>query len=78
MGRETLSSNGVQLLSQIQSSQRTTMAKKQKKPAPRAQSKAPAKQRPSRLPTLALDNLTSDQQALVDEIKSGPRGQFNN
>ena len=54
------------------------MAKKQKKPAPRALSKTRAKQRLSRLPTLALDNLASEQQALVDAIKSGPRGRFNN
>ena len=54
------------------------MAKRQKKPAPRALSKTQAKQRLSRLPTLALDNLTSEQQALVDAIKSGPRGRFNN
>ncbi len=43
-----------------------------------ARSKAPAKQPPSRLPALALDDLTSEQQALVDAIKSGPRGEFNN
>ena len=54
------------------------MAKKQKKPSPRSRSKPPAKQRPSRLPTLALDTLTSEQQSLVGAIKSGPRGQFNN
>jgi 4-carboxymuconolactone decarboxylase len=41
-------------------------------------SKASAKQLPSRLPPLALDDLTSEQQALVDAIKSGPRGTFTN
>ena len=54
------------------------MAKKQKKTSPRARPKTPAKQPPSRLPALALDDLTGEQQALVDAIKSGPRGQFNN
>jgi 4-carboxymuconolactone decarboxylase len=43
-----------------------------------ARPKAPAKQLPSRLPPLALDDLTSEQQALVDAIKSGPRGTFTN
>jgi 4-carboxymuconolactone decarboxylase len=52
------------------------MAKKQRKPAPRAQAKT--KQPSSRLPALALDNLTAEQQTLVDAIASGPRGQFNN
>jgi 4-carboxymuconolactone decarboxylase len=52
------------------------MAKKQRKPAPRAQAKT--KQPPSRLPALALDNLTAEQQTLVDAIASGPRGHFNN
>src|SRR6202046_1051435 len=51
--------------------------KKQKKIAP-ARAKARAKQPPSRLPALALDDLTSEQQALVDAIKSSPRGAFNN
>ena len=54
------------------------MAKKQKKTSPRARPKTPAKQPPSRLPALALDDLTGEQQTLVDAIKSGPRGQFNN
>jgi len=59
--------------------QRTNMAKKQKKTSPRVRPKTPAKQPPpSRLPALALDDLTGEQQALVDAIKSGPRGQFNN
>jgi 4-carboxymuconolactone decarboxylase len=57
-----------------------TQNKKQKKQTktPPARSKAPAKQPPSRLPALALDDLTSEQQALVDAIKSGPRGTFTN
>jgi 4-carboxymuconolactone decarboxylase len=59
-------------------SQRTNMAKKQKKTSSRVKSKASAKQTPSRLPALALDSLSGDQQSLVDAIKSGPRGQFNN
>jgi 4-carboxymuconolactone decarboxylase len=75
--RETPPSDGVQFLTEP-IFQRAAMAKKQKKPAPRALSKTQAKQRLSRLPTLALDNLTSEQQALVDAIKSGPRGRFNN
>jgi 4-carboxymuconolactone decarboxylase len=32
----------------------------------------------SRLPSITLDNLSADQQVLVDAIKSGPRGDFNN
>jgi 4-carboxymuconolactone decarboxylase len=31
-----------------------------------------------RLPALAADNLTSEQRALVEAIKSGPRGRFSN
>ena len=58
--------------------QRTNMAKKQKKTSPRVRPKTPAKQPPSRLPALALDDLSGEQQTLVDAIKSGPRGQFNN
>jgi 4-carboxymuconolactone decarboxylase len=54
------------------------MAKKQKKTSPGARAKTPAKQQPSRLRALALDLLTSEQQVLVDAIKSGPRGTFNN
>jgi 4-carboxymuconolactone decarboxylase len=54
------------------------MAKKQKKTASRTRAKTPAKQRPSRLPAVVLDKLTSEQQTLVDAIKSGPRGIFNN
>ena len=48
-----------------------------KKPAPRAASK-PQKQPASRLPAISLDNLTPEQQGLVDAIKSGPRGRFSN
>jgi 4-carboxymuconolactone decarboxylase len=32
----------------------------------------------SRLPAVALDNLSAEQCALVDAIKSGPRGRFQN
>jgi 4-carboxymuconolactone decarboxylase len=32
----------------------------------------------SRLPAFALDNLSTEQQALVEAIKSGPRGRFHN
>jgi 4-carboxymuconolactone decarboxylase len=32
----------------------------------------------SRLPAVALDNLSAEQRALVDAIKSGPRGRFQN
>jgi 4-carboxymuconolactone decarboxylase len=31
-----------------------------------------------RLPAFALDNLSAEQQALVEAIKSGPRGRFHN
>ena len=48
-----------------------------KKPSPRAASKS-SKQPPARLPALNLDALAPEQQALVDAIKAGPRGQFNN
>jgi 4-carboxymuconolactone decarboxylase len=54
------------------------MAKQQKKTSSRATAKTSAKQRPSRLPAVALDALTGEQQTLVDAIKSGPRGTFNN
>ncbi|MGA8653145.1 MAG: carboxymuconolactone decarboxylase family protein [Xanthobacteraceae bacterium] len=54
------------------------MPKKQKKTMPRARSKASSKQPPARLPVLSLDSLAPEQQSLVDAIKSGPRGQFNN
>jgi 4-carboxymuconolactone decarboxylase len=32
----------------------------------------------SRLPAFAMDNLSTEQQALVEAIKSGPRGRFHN
>ena len=69
---DMLLNNGVRSFSE------TTMAKKQKETSPRTRSKAPAKPLLSRLPALAPDNLTGEQQSLVDAIKSGPRGQFNN
>ena len=49
-----------------------------KKPSPRAATKLSAKQSAPRLPALPLDDLTAEQQMLVDAIKSGPRGQFSN
>ena len=48
-----------------------------KKSSPRAASKPP-KQPASRLPALSLESLTPEQQALVEAIKSGPRGRFSN
>lgn len=54
------------------------MAKKKKRTSSRTQPNTPTKQPPSRLKALALDDLTSEQQSLVDAIKSGPRGQFSN
>ena len=49
-----------------------------KSPSARSRAK-PAPRVPSpRLPALALDNLTQEQQALVEAIKSGPRGRFSN
>jgi 4-carboxymuconolactone decarboxylase len=46
------------------------------KPSPRSRSKQPGTQPPSRLPTIPMDSLTPAQQALVEAIKSGPRGGF--
>src|ERR1700753_3319538 len=67
---------------QNQKLKQTKTARPQSKARPRAKalvrSKASAKQLPSRLPPLALDDLTGEQQALVDAIKSGPRGTFTN
>jgi 4-carboxymuconolactone decarboxylase len=54
------------------------MAKKPKRTSAPARPKAPAKQPPSRLPPVVLSKLTSDQEALVEAIKSGPRGTFSN
>jgi 4-carboxymuconolactone decarboxylase len=49
-----------------------------KKPSPRARTKPSSKQPSPRLPALALDSLTPEQQTLVEAIESGPRGHFNN
>ena len=48
-----------------------------KKPLPRTSAKPPEQPAP-RLAALSLDALTPEQQALVDAIKSGPRGRFSN
>jgi 4-carboxymuconolactone decarboxylase len=48
-----------------------------KKPLPRANTK-PRKQPAPRLPAISLDSLTPERQALVEAIKSGPRGRFSN
>jgi 4-carboxymuconolactone decarboxylase len=48
-----------------------------KKPSPRSRPKL-SKQPSPRLPALALDGLTAEQESLVDAIKSGPRGRFTN
>jgi 4-carboxymuconolactone decarboxylase len=48
-----------------------------KKPSARVTSKS-SKQPPPRLPAVSLDALAPEQQALVDAIKAGPRGRFNN
>ena len=47
-----------------------------KKSSRRANSKPP-KQPAPRLSAISLDSLTPEQQALVDAIKSGPRGRFS-
>jgi 4-carboxymuconolactone decarboxylase len=49
-----------------------------KKPSPRSSSKRSSKQPSPRLPALALDSLTQEQEALIEAIKSGPRGRFSN
>lgn len=49
-----------------------------KKSLPRAAAKRSNKQPSPRLPALALDDLTAEQEALVKAIKSGPRGRFSN
>lgn len=49
-----------------------------KKPLPKKRNKRPAAGPLSRLPAFVLDNLTTEQQALVAAIKSGPRGRFQN
>ena len=46
--------------------------------APRSRSKRPSKQPSPRLPAIALDSLTPEQQAIVEAINSGPRGRFSN
>lgn len=50
------------------------------KPPSRRPRFTPSPRRPPspRLPALAMDQLTFDQQAIVEAIKTGPRGRFNN
>jgi 4-carboxymuconolactone decarboxylase len=49
-----------------------------KKPKSRARGRSSSKQPASRLPALAEDSLTAEQDGLVEAIKSGPRGRFTN
>jgi len=49
-----------------------------KSPSPRSRSKQTSRSPSPRLPALAMASLTAGQQALVEAIKSGPRGRFNN
>jgi 4-carboxymuconolactone decarboxylase len=49
-----------------------------KSPSPRSRSKQTSRSPSPRLPALAVENLTAEQQALVEAIKSGPRGRFSN
>jgi 4-carboxymuconolactone decarboxylase len=44
----------------------------------RSHAKRVNSQAPPRLPAIPLETLTPEQQALVDAIKSGPRGRFSN
>src|ERR1700728_2837411 len=46
--------------------------------ASRSRAKKPTRTPSPRLPALAVDNLTAEQQALVEAIKSSPRGRFSN
>jgi len=47
-----------------------------KPPSSRSPAKGSSRSPSPRLPALAMENLTTEQQALVDAIKSGPRGRF--
>jgi len=49
-----------------------------KSPSPRSRAKGAPRAPSPRVPMLALDTLTQEQQALVAAIKSGPRGRFSN
>ena len=49
-----------------------------KSPSPRSRAKQSPRAPSPRLPAFALDRLTPEQQALVEAIKSGPRGRFSN
>jgi 4-carboxymuconolactone decarboxylase len=49
-----------------------------KKPKSRARGRSSSKQPAARLPALAEDSLTAEQESLVEAIKSGPRGRFTN
>jgi 4-carboxymuconolactone decarboxylase len=46
--------------------------------SPRSRSKHAAKPPSPRLPAIDVTSLTAEQQALVEAIKSGPRGRFSN
>jgi 4-carboxymuconolactone decarboxylase len=49
-----------------------------RKSPPRSQSKKSNKQPYPRLPAISMEDLTPEQQAVVDAISSGPRGRFIN
>ena len=49
-----------------------------KSPSPRSRAKGAPRAPSPRVPMLALDTLTQEQQTLVAAIKSGPRGRFSN
>jgi 4-carboxymuconolactone decarboxylase len=49
-----------------------------KKPVKKKRSRRPGAAPASRLRAFALDNLSPEQHALVEAIKSGPRGRFHN
>lgn len=49
-----------------------------KKPSQKRSKPAAAAAPSSRLPAFSLDNLSAEQHALVEAVKSGPRGRFHN
>jgi 4-carboxymuconolactone decarboxylase len=48
------------------------------KSPPRSRPKPASKQPSPRLPAIAMESLTPEQQAIVEAINSGPRGRFSN
>jgi 4-carboxymuconolactone decarboxylase len=48
------------------------------KPSPRSRPTKQSKQPSPRLPAILMQNLTAEQQAIVEAINSGPRGRFSN